>query len=542
MMGKRGAQRELFDVGNVFPIHLDAQSFHGQLATVSSRLFRDDDFATFYHDRIGRPSVPPSQLALLTLLQHEAGVSDEETIARTAYDLRWAAVLGKAAGEPLCAKSTFQEFRAHLVLHEEAHLIFQTSIREARRAGLLKGGALRVAVDTKPILGRGAVQDTYNLLATGIRHLGEALAREAGAEPEEWLLARGLARYTAPSVKGSAEIDWSDAAARKQFLTQIVSDARRVLAVAGEVLVRVEGERGRAVRAAAELLERLLLQDVEEKPDAGSGESQAQIKEGTAPGRMPSATDPEARHGRKSKSKRFVGHKASVACDMESQIIVAAEVLAGDAGDATDVLELVKEGEKNTGQRVEQTTGDCAYGGGETRQAFAAEERELVAKVPQEGNNRGLYPKSRFELNVVNQTVTCPAGHTTSEFTNEKDGGKVFRFGEVCAGCPLRKECTSAAEGRTVRMHPQEAMLQAAREQQQTPEGRAVLRERVVVEHRLARLGQLGIGQARYVGRRKTRFQLLVLAGIANLRWTWNWVQQQAQAAAAGLGPVAQAA
>ncbi len=66
--------------------------------------------------------------------------------------------------------------------------------------------------------------------------------------------------------------------------------------------------------------------------------------------------------------------------------------------------------------------------------------------------------------------------------------------------------------------------------------------QRVVVEHRLARLGQLGIGQARYVGRRKTRFQLLVLAGIANLRWTWNWVQQQTRASAAGLGRVAQAA
>jgi hypothetical protein len=40
----------------------------------------------------------------------------------------------------------------------------------------------------------------------------------------------------------------------------------------------------------------------------------------------------------------------------------------------------------------------------------------------------------------------------------------------------------------------------------------------VVVEHRLARLGQLGVGQARYRGRRKTRFQLLVLATLANLR------------------------
>jgi hypothetical protein len=39
---------------------------------------------------------------------------------------------------------------------------------------------------------------------------------------------------------------------------------------------------------------------------------------------------------------------------------------------------------------------------------------------------------------------------------------------------------------------------------------RAVLLERVAVEHGLARLGQLGIGQAHYAGRKKTRFQMLL--------------------------------
>src|SRR5713101_4365605 len=149
MMGKRRAQRDLFDVGNVYPLALDPRSFHGQLATAAPRLFHDEAFAAFYDARIGRPSVPPSQLALLTLLQQEAGVSDAEAVARSGYDLRWAAVLGRAAGTPVCAKSTFQEFRAHLVLHDEVQLIFVTSIQEARRAGLLKGGALRAAVDTK---------------------------------------------------------------------------------------------------------------------------------------------------------------------------------------------------------------------------------------------------------------------------------------------------------------------------------------------------------------------------------------------------------
>ena len=40
---------------------------------------------------------------------------------------------------------------------------------------------------------------------------------------------------------------------------------------------------------------------------------------------------------------------------------------------------------------------------------------------------------------------------------------------------------------------------------------------RVVVEHRLARLVQLGIRQARYFGRVKTKFQLYLAATVANL-------------------------
>ena len=40
---------------------------------------------------------------------------------------------------------------------------------------------------------------------------------------------------------------------------------------------------------------------------------------------------------------------------------------------------------------------------------------------------------------------------------------------------------------------------------------------RVAVEHRLARLVQLGIRQSRYFGRVKTRFQLYLAATVANL-------------------------
>lgn len=525
MVGKRRPQGDLYDVGLFDNVPLDPQSFHGQLARVSRHLFSDEEFSALYHDRLGRPSVPPSQLALLVLLQHEAGVSDREAITRSTFDARWCAVLGTFLGKPLCAKSTLQLFRTHLVLHDQVRTLFEQSLAHAREAGLLSARPLRIAVDTKPILGRGAVEDTYNLLVTAMQRLMGALARHEKRLPESWAHRHDLARYfpgRRSSVKGSAELDWGDAEARQQFLTEVVVDARRLWRLAHAQLAPLTPEDGRAIREAKELLGQLLLQDVEEStgPD---GKPEARLREGTARDRIPSATDPDQRHGHKSKHRRFTGHKAAIAVDQQSQLIVDAAVLPGNGADAAGLLEQVERVEERTGLPVARTTGDCAHGNGATRQAFAEAGRELCAKVPQENENRGLFPKRAFVLDLGANMVTCPEGHTTREYRPTKAGGKVFRFGTMCANCPLRAFCTTAPRGRSVHVHPQEALLQEARAYQATEEGKRVLRERVVSEHRLARLGQLGIGQARYVGRMKTGFQLLMAATVANLRLTWNW-------------------
>ena len=524
MLGKRDPQRPLFDVGNMFPFELRPGSFHAQLAAAGPRLFKDEDFLALYCDGFGRPSVPPCLLALLTLLQHEAGCSDAEAIERSACDLRWAAVLGRAAGTPLCAKSTFQVFRGQLTIHQALKDLFRASIQEAKRAGLLKGGALKIAVDTKPVVGRGAVEDTYNLLGTGIMELVRALSRRAGQKPEAFAKAKGLDRYVGSSLKGGENIDWSDEAARLALLREVVEDARRLLSLSEGC---EQQEDGKAIREAASLLRQLLLQDIEEtKREDGSVE--AKIKEGTARDRMPSATDPDQRHGRKSKSKRFNGHKGTVAVDMDSQILVDVEVLAGNAPDAQGALEQTRRVEEATGQKVETTVGDCAYGSGQTRQEFADKERTLIAKAPQEAVRAdGHFGKGAFAIDVEAGRVVCPAGHEAALVSTGQEGGKVYGFGAVCQGCALRSACTSARQGRTIHLHAQEALLQAARAYQRSEEGKAQLRARVVAEHRLARLGQLGMGQARYKGRQKTRFQLMIAATIANLRWTWNWEQSK---------------
>ena len=66
-------------------------------------------------------------------------------------------------------------------------------------------------------------------------------------------------------------------------------------------------------------------------------------------------------------------------------------------------------------------------------------------------------------------------------------------------------------------IHPQENLLQEARVLQQSADYDQYRQRRVVAEHRLARLEPLGIRQAHYFGRVKTKFQLYLAATVANL-------------------------
>jgi hypothetical protein len=513
MIGKRSSNHSLFDVGYVYPVAMKPKSFFYQLAVIAKELFSDDDFADLYCRTNGRPSVPPSQLALMLLLQFHDGVSDEEAVEHSVYDARWCAVLGKDLCEPMCAKSTLQLFRSQLIVLGGYHLMFLRSIERAKDAGLLVGDALKAALDTKPIIGRGAVEDTYNLLATAMRQLARALAREARAPIADYLAENNLPILAAPSVKGAVSVDWSDEEQTNQFLGELVGYSRQLLALAA-------GGNGH-VRQEAQLLEQLILQDVEQKP--GDGGSSARVKQGTPRDRIPSATDPEQRHGRKSSSKRFNGHKASVIADVSSGVIVGYDVIAGNDADDTGALTQVEQAEADVGIPIGEVIGDCAYGSGETRQEFADAFRTLIAKVPKESSHTGFYPKSAFVIDLIVGTVTCPGGNTTSDYAAQANGAKTYQFGQFCNSCPLREQCTQAKNGRTISVHPQEELLQAARQYQNSEEGRVKLRERIIIENVLARLAQYGISQARYIGTAKTKFQLAMTATVANLRRVGNY-------------------
>src|SRR5215204_2675944 len=232
-----GKQSDLAGGEHTYLDHVRRDSFYGFLALHREELFRDEDFAALYCSDNGRPSVSPSLLATALLLQAYDGVSDDEAKQRADYDLRWKVALGIELDVRPFAKSTFQEFRAQLIVHDQTRAIFQRSLEVANRRGVWKKGHppnerqhMKLALDTTHILGRGAVKDTYNLLADGIVQVLRVLAKLGPFDLVDVAEEVGCTRYVCgPSLKGQADVDWTNPQARQRFLAEIVADADQVL-------------------------------------------------------------------------------------------------------------------------------------------------------------------------------------------------------------------------------------------------------------------------------------------------------------------------
>jgi hypothetical protein len=136
-----------------------------------------------------------------------------------------------------------------------------------------------------------------------------------------------------------------------------------------------------------------------------------------------------------------------------------------------------------------------------------------------------MFSKRDFHFNWRAKTLTCPGGHT-----------EAFRLGTVvefpateCDRCPLRAQCTTAAlgHGRTVSIGEDEPFQHRLRQRAATRTGRAQLRQRVEVEHRLAHLGARQGRRARYKGVRKNLFDVRRTAAVLNLETMQRNIEAQ---------------
>jgi transposase len=482
-------------------------SFFALLAEHGDRIVRDEDFADCYSDRMGRPSIPPSLLAKVLLLQYRCGVSDEGAMEAVVWDLRWKVALGLAVDHRGWHSTSMTKFRARLLLHGKERLALENTLRLAEELGMLDAPAEQI-VDSTPMLGAAATQDTVRLVRHGVKRLIDAVTTVD--EPAGRALVDGLEfDYERPSEKPDCR--WRVKAERERMLTRVAQDAERAMRAVEQADGLLEDEH---VAEAHALLRDLIGQDFDIDDDGVP-----RLHRGTRQDRIVSTVDPEMRHGRKSSSQRFDGYKIHAAVtNTEVPLITAVDVTAASAQDGPQASGLVDQQPEH--RRPDRLLGDTAYGIGPVRGELAERGVDVLAPVPEAPVPEGRLAKRDFKIDPDAGTVTCPAGHTVPIGTQPSGQRRALFLASLCRDCPLKSRCLGARSNfRMIEINPQEELLIAARQALEDPVTAEHLRRtRPRIERLLGLLAyRYHARKTRYIGSSKSRLQASWTAAVVNL-------------------------
>jgi Transposase DDE domain/Transposase domain (DUF772) len=466
------------------------------------------ELAAMYQDKpVGQPPVPPAQLALATILQAYTGASDDEVIEACVMDRRWQLVLDcmDHATAPF-SKATLGVFRARLIAHGlDRRLVERTVALYGQLTGRVAGGKLRAALDSSPLWGAGRVEDTINLLGHALRKVVGVLARQQGwglAEGTRVLAERaGVPELAASSLKAALDLDWDDPAALQHALGMVLAAVGRVEGLAAELGGAADPAVAGGLAAARQ---------VRDQDTVVGADGVVRIRQGVARDRRISIEDAQMRHGRKTKSVRIDGYKRHVLTDLDTELVPAVGVTPANVPEA-EVADQIKADLDAQDLTLGELGIDRAYLSSSLVQDRDPDLAIFCKAFPVRNGPR--FAKPAFHLDFDQGLLTCP-NNISVPFV---PGGKVQFPAGACQACPLQAQCTTSTRGRSVQIHPDERLLAELRAAQQTPLGRAKLRERVKVEHTLAHIGRWQGRRGRYLGQRKNLFDLRRVAVVHNL-------------------------
>ncbi len=476
--------------------------------------FQDELAAVYRQTGAGKLPHPPAFMAMVVLLQAYTKASDAEAVQHCVVDLRWQMVLDclGATAAPI-SQGALHDFRHRLIEHDldrrllerTAELAKETKVFDAKK--LPK--TLRVAADSKPLQGAGRVEDTLNLLGHAARDVVHCIAALTDTDPETLAKEAGIPLLLESSTKVALDTDWTDPKRKAQALQKLLKELRGLLAYVQTHLPEEAAQP--PLCEPLQALQQIIEQDLEPDPDDPKGD-RLRIREGVAKNRRVSITDPDMRHGRKTRSKAFNGYKQHMLVDVDRSLVLACAVVGANRREHEAMPALCEDL-----ARYEAAVSEFYVDRGYTTVEFAdLADREgwsVFSKPRQMPPNGGRFTKRDFAFNLRERTVTCPAGQVQA-FTP----GTQVQFDEsTCNACTLRSQCTASERGRVLNLPDDEATQQRFLRLVKSPSGRTKLRTRVPVEHRLAHLKQKQGDRARYLGERSNVFDLRRTAAVLNL-------------------------
>jgi Transposase DDE domain/Transposase domain (DUF772) len=512
-LGLTPTQADVFTTTSFCEGKVARDSIYGLLHRECFELFPDQLFADLFCD-VGRRSVPPMIVAVVMVLQRIEGCSDREAVDRFTYDARWKYAAGGLGFDyPGFAHTVLVDMRARLAASERPDRIFDVVLEMGQRAGLV--GRRRV-LDSTALYDAVATMDTVTLIRSAIRGLLAACDGVLEAELRGVLL-----RDDDYRTAGKPVCDYEDPQAREALIDALANDAHAILgAMDGRELPA-------GVAQAAAVLATVVGQDLDRDP-AG----RFRLARRVAKDRLISTVDPDARHGHKTRAQGFDGYKGHVAVDPDSELITAATVTAGNAGEGQEVAALLAvdlagaddpDGEderaaSGTASEPLSVYGDSAYGTGSVLHTLENVGANILCKVKAPVAPAGRFTKDDFQIDLELGAVVCPAGRTA--WIHAVKGGQVARFGRACQSCPLFERCTTGSTGRTVGLGPHEQQLARGRERQTDPSWQAdYTATRPKIERKIGHLMRRRHGgrRARVRGRAKVNADFNLLAAAVNL-------------------------
>lgn len=515
MQGESDRQRELLDVESVAGHLLEPGSVFALLAEHRHRLFPAELFADLFPSGRGRPSIPGEVIASVIVLQALYGHSDREAVDALTFDLRWKAACGYAIDAKGFDPSTLTYWRRRLAASDRPQRIFEV-VREVISETGAVAGKQRRALDSTILDDAVARQDTITQLVAQVRRVGREVP---GAKDVIALECTRLAALTGQDYDqpGKPRIAWDDPAARDELVSALVGDALALLAALDVEAITQAG--GRPAEALA-LLALVAGQDVEPAEDSDGTDGRWRIARKTAPDRVISTVDPEARHAHKTRERRQDGFKAHVVVEPDTGLTTVCELTKTNGpenSDATVGAELVVADPTLREEDIEgpiEVLGDSAYATGDMlHQLDEKQWTPLLKPWPIKPAVAGGFTIDDFTYDISASTLTCPAGVTRSPSAKGN-----LTFGAACRGCPLREQCTTSASGRVVLLS-EHHQLQREHRKRAADEGfQATYRQqRPMVERSIAWLTR-GARRVPYRGVQKNNQWLHHRVAALNLR------------------------
>jgi hypothetical protein len=226
-----------------------------------------------------------------------------------------------------------------------------------------------------------------------------------------------------------------------------------------------------------------------------------------------STVDPEARHAHKTRHRRQDGYKAHVKVEPDTGLITGCALTPAAGAEHSDAavgIQLLADEPHPV-----EVLGDSAYGTGELLAAAADGGHTAIIKPwPLRPAVDGGFTLDDFTVDETAGMVTCP-----NQLTRPITSSRWVTFGAACRDCPLRARCTTSATGRSLRLHPHDALQRAHRARATDPEFQAVYRQhRPMVERSISWLVAARNRRLRFVGTRLNDLWLHHRVAALNLR------------------------